>query len=241
MTRAIRFAALAVLPALCLQWSPAFSQPLFSGAQDPLAGSRVFGSSGCARCHSVNGIGGKVGPDLGRIPKPRSFYDLATAMWNHLPAMAERMRRLNIPRPRLDTRQTGDLIAFLYTLHYFDAPGRVDAGRRLFSTKRCVVCHQVGGSGGVVGPPLDFLGQYGSPIFIAAALWNHGPTMAEAMRDRDIERPIFVGAELLDLIEYVKSSSTAPASGPLQVLPGRADEGWRLFAEKHCIECHSVS
>jgi len=31
----------------------------------------------------------------------------------------------------LDSRETGDLIAFLFTLDYFDLPGNVENGRRL--------------------------------------------------------------------------------------------------------------
>ena len=219
---------------------PASAQPLFSPTQDPLAGSRVFGAKGCVKCHSVNGVGGKVGPDLGRIPRARSFYDLATAMWNHLPRMAERMRQLEIARPQLDAWETADLIAFLFTLDYFDPPGNAAAGRRLFTEKKCVVCHQVAGVGGVVGPNLDFLQQFGSPILIAAEMWNHGPAMAEAMRARKIERPIFKDSELRDLIAYLKSASRTLTDEPLYVLPGNADEGRRLFSEKGCIECHSV-
>jgi mono/diheme cytochrome c family protein len=206
--------------------------------QDPLAGSRVFGEKGCARCHAINGIGGQVGPDLGRVPGPRGFYDLGAALWNHLPQMAERMRQLGMSRPRLDDRETGDLIAFLSTLNYFDPPGDIEKGRRLFTGKRCIVCHQVGGTGGVVGPSLDFLGQYGSPIFAAATMWNHGPAMAEAMRRRGIPRPRFEGSELADLIAYLRSASPDRVEEPLYVIPGQADQGRRLFAEKRCAECH---
>jgi mono/diheme cytochrome c family protein len=188
----------------------------------------------------VNGVGGTVGPDLGRIPPPRSFYDLAAAMWNHLPKMAEQMRRFGIDRPPLDPRETGDLIAFLFTLDYFDLPGSVENGKRLFAGKKCIVCHQVGGTGGVVGPNLDFLKQYGSAIFVAATMWNHGPAMAEVMRAKRIERPTFEDTELLDLIAYLKSAAPAPAEGPLYVLPGRAAEGRRLFVEKRCADCHGV-
>src|SRR5437773_9888231 len=94
----------------------AVAQPLFSPTQDPLAGSRVFGAKGCVKCHAVNGVGAKVGPDLGRLPRPRSFYDLAAALWNHAPRMADRMRELGIARPQLDARQTGDPGAFLLPL-----------------------------------------------------------------------------------------------------------------------------
>jgi len=219
---------------------PASAQSLFGPAQDPVAGSRIFGAKGCVKCHAVNGVGGRIGPDLGRISKPRSFYDLAAAMWNHLPRMADRMRQLGIARPYLDPRETGDLIAFLFTLDYFDPPGNITAGKRLFSEKKCVVCHQVAGVGGVVGPNLDFLKQYGSPIFVAATMWNHGPAMADAMRARKIERPTFKDSQLGDLIAYIRSASPLSVEGPLYVLPGRADEGRRLFSEKRCVECHAI-
>jgi len=220
--------------------SPAFGQAPVGPTQDPLAGSRVFGEKGCGRCHAINGVGGQGGPDLGRIPGPHGFYDLGAALWNHLPQMAERMRQLGIPRARLDAREAGDLIAFLSTLNYFDPPGNAEKGRRLFTGKRCIVCHQVAGTGGVVGPSLDFLGQYGSPIFAAATMWNHGPAMAEAMRRRGIPRPRFEGSELADLIAYLRSASPERMEEPLYLVPGQAEDGRHLFAEKRCAECHGL-
>lgn len=176
-----------------LLWTsaPVSAQSLFSPSQDPTVGSRVFGAKGCVKCHAVNGVGGSVGPDFARFPRPHSFYDLAAAMWNHLPTTAERMRQLGISRPHLDPRETGDLIAFLHTLDYFDPPGNPVIGQTLFNAKKCNVCHQVAGTGGVVGPNLGSVAQSSSPIFVAAAMWNHGPAMAEAMRARGIERPTF--------------------------------------------------
>ena len=216
-------------------WAQASAPP-----QDPLAGSRVFGAKGCVKCHAVNGIGGRIGPDLGRIARPRSFYDLATAMWNHRPRMADRMQQLGIARPHLEVQEAADLIGFLYTLNYFDAPGNTAAGRRLFTDKRCVVCHQVDGVGGVLGPNLDFLRPFRSPIYVAAALWNHGPQMMDAMAARNIPRPSFTGTELRDLIAFLAPGTGGAREGPIYVLPGRADNGRRLFAEKRCAACHSV-
>ncbi len=208
--------------------------------QNPLAGSGVFGSKGCVKCHAVNGLGGTVGADLGRIAQRRSFYDLAAAMWNHLPSMGNAMEEYGITRPQMSSREAGDLIAFLFTLDYFDPPGDVVKGKELFVEKKCVVCHQVGLYGGVIGPSLDQLSRYGSPILVAAAMWNHGPGMAELMEARGIQRPTFTGAELVDLISYLESVSPAPLEGPLYVLPGDPDEGRVLFVEKECIACHSV-
>jgi mono/diheme cytochrome c family protein len=238
-----RQATAAALAALASLWlvSVGRAQPLFSPTQDPVAGSRVFGAKGCGGCHSVNGVGGKIGPDLGRISRPRSFYDLAAALWNHAPRMAARMRQLGIARPLLDASEAGDLVAFLFTLDYFDARGNADRGRRLFNDKRCVVCHQVGGTGGVVGPSLDGLKQYGSPIYVAAAMWNHGPQMMQAMAAKGVPRPAFKDSDLRDLTAYINVASPMLPQGPLYVLSGRAAEGRVLFAQKRCIECHSVA
>jgi mono/diheme cytochrome c family protein len=229
-----------VLAMLLAPADAARGQGLFTPAQDPLAGSRVFGAKGCVRCHAVNGAGGKVGPDLARIDRPHTFFDLAAALWNHAPRMADRMRELKIERPRLEAHETGDLVAFLFSVDYFDPRGRPDVGRRIFNEKRCVMCHQVGGTGGVVGPSLDGLKDYGSPIYLATAMWNHGPQMAAAMRSKGIPRPVFKGDELTDLLAYIASASPVIPQGPVYVLPGRAAEGRTLFAEKRCLECHSV-
>src|SRR5574341_1377360 len=91
----------------------ALAQPLFSPTQDPTVGSRIFGAKGCSKCHAIGGVGAKLGPDLGRVSTPRSFYDLAAAMWNHLPQMSKKKKKIGISRPQLSPGETGDLIAFL--------------------------------------------------------------------------------------------------------------------------------
>jgi mono/diheme cytochrome c family protein len=239
MMRSVRWTVLTVA-VLVAPLGAVSAQPVMSPSQDPLAGSQAFGSKGCVKCHSVNGVGGKLAPDLARTMRPRSFVDLATAMWNHLPQMADRMKQLGITRPQLTSKEAGDLVGFLYTLNYFDAPGNADAGKRVFSEKRCIACHTVRGTGGVVGPNLDHLRQFGSPIFVASAMWNHGPQMAEKMKERGIDRPTFTAKELRDLSAYLAPATGGPEEGPLYVLPGRPESGRQLFAEKRCIECHAV-
>jgi cytochrome c551/c552 len=208
--------------------------------QNPMAGSQVFGEKGCVKCHAVNGLGGTIGRDLGHIARRRSFHELAATMWNHMPEMGAAMEEHGIERPEMSEREAGDLIAFLFTLDYFEPPGDVEVGKQLFVKKKCVVCHQVGVYGGVVGPGLDHLGQYGSPILVAASMWNHGPGMADMMEEKGVARTNFTGSELTDLISYLESASPAQLGGPLYVLPGNAEEGRVLFTEKSCVQCHSV-
>jgi len=231
--------AVAIAAAL-VAFDGAWAQPVFSPSQDPMAGARVFAAKGCEKCHSINGVGGKVGPDLAKSARPHSFYDVAAALWNHLPRMTDRMKQLGIARPELTSQEAGDLIGFLYTLGYFDRPGDAAAGRKLFVDKKCSVCHSVGGAGGTVGPKLDSLKHFASPMYLASAMWNHGVAMAEAMKVQGIERPTMTPQELRDLSAYLAPATGRPAAGPLFVLPGRPEMGRSLFVEKGCVQCHKV-
>ncbi len=229
----------------------AWGQPAFSPSQDPLAGSRVFGEKGCEKCHAINGVGGKIGPDLAKSSRPHSFFDVATAMWNHLPRMTDRMKQLGIARPQLDAREAGDLIGFLYTLNYFDPPGNAAAGRRLFADKKCVACHQAGGTGGTVGPKLDSLKQFASPMYLAsgpdlvalgvrrsptefaATIWNKAPAMMKAMGSEGVKVPQLKPEEMADIVAYLYSVRYFARGGSIP-------RGWVVATNKGCLYCHGV-
>jgi len=210
-------------------------------AQSVLAGSRIFGVMGCGGCHAVNGVGGATAPDLGSIEERQTFFSLAAAMWNHLPQMSAQMRAQGTAAPRLDPWEAGDLFAFLTWLDYFEPQGDAESGRQVFMDKTCIVCHQVGGVGGVTGPSLDFLSQYGSPIQIATAMWNHGTAMSDTMRVRGLGRPAFTAGELRDLLAYLEAASPDVPARPVYILPGSADAGRERFTELGCVECHSAA
>jgi mono/diheme cytochrome c family protein len=244
-----RRAAVVVLAAvvlLCASTSLTFAQQ--PAATDPfapgwrmLAGFDVFAAKGCGQCHSLRGMGSVTGPDLARVQSGTGFYDIGAAMWNHLPRMAAEMRQAGIERQRLTARETTDLIAFLFTAQYRDEAGDAKAGERLFASKGCAQCHAVGGNGGSVGPALDSVKRANSPVLVAAAMWNHGPAMAEAMRARGIARPTLEGKELLDIIAYVSAAARDTGGETAQVLPGTPATGEKLFSERHCATCHAVA
>ena len=221
--------------------APAWPQGEQDAAQSVEAGSRVFFDKGCFNCHAVHGRGGTVGPDLALISGRRSFYHLAAALWNHIPQMQREMSRRGVAQPTLSPREAGDLTAFLFWLDYFEEPGDTTRGARLFRARQCMVCHQVRGLGGVVGPDLSVLAGSRTPIMVAAGMWNHAPEMASAMQARGIRRPSFTGAELRDLLAYMEGPGGGVPSEPVYIVPGHPNHGRRLFQEKGCVRCHRAA
>lgn len=205
-----------------------------------LAGWDVFAKKGCGKCHGIRGVGGGIGPDLGRIETGKSFFELGAAMWNHLPRMGAKMRELGIERPRLTPLELSNVIAFLFTAQYYDELGDAKVGERLYTVKGCILCHEVGGKGGRVGPGLDFLKRLNSPVLVAAAMWNHGPEMTATMEAKGVKRPTFQEKELVDLVAYIVAAAKEGPRETGQVIPGTPEGGQKLFSEKRCIVCHEV-
>jgi mono/diheme cytochrome c family protein len=179
-----------------------------------------------------------MGLDSDRPAQTWRVYHLAADMWNHMPVMASSMLELGIERPHLDPGEIADLVVFLFNRVNPLAPGDTAAGRVLFAERQCITCHQVGGVGGVVGPSLDVNGEFHSPIRLAAAMWNHGPEMAESMQAKGIERRTLTGLELADLYAYFSLATDASQEvvGPL--IPGSAGRGRGLYRSAGCGGCH---
>lgn len=207
---------------------------------NPLEGSRLFISKGCVQCHAIKGVGGTVGPDLGRVPIGRSLLSMAATMWNHSPKMTEKIKEIKMERPRFTTAEMATLMGYLYYINYFDEPGNIQDGKRLFREKGCASCHFLGGEGEKVGPALDKYKRYMSPLFLAQAMWNHGPAMAATMRRLGVKRAEFRENEMIDLLAYLRSAAKGTAEEPVYMLPGSPEKGKALFAEKGCVRCHAV-
>ncbi|HSE95668.1 MAG TPA: c-type cytochrome, partial [Methylomirabilota bacterium] len=239
MTRLI--GGLTLLAAVALTVSPAFGSHealsvLLPG--NPLEGSHLFAGKGCLRCHAVQGVGGILGPDLGRRAPNRPLLEIAGVMWNHSPGMEHLFQERRIARPRFEPEEMASLLAFLYYLGSLDSPGDAAAGARLFRQKGCEACHSLGGKGGRVGPDLDKYSRYASPLHLTAALWRRGEAMAEVMRERRVPRPTFEDSDIVDLLAYIRSAGGGTER--VYLPPGRPKRGEELFTEKRCAECHSI-
>lgn len=206
--------------------------------ENPLEGQRLFSEKGCVKCHSIRGKGGSVGSDLAKTQANRSPAAMVTMMWNHAADMSKALEVWQTI-PKLSERELASLVSYLFAIEYFDEPGDQERGRVVFERSGCQKCHQVGGKGGKFGPPLDKLKRFGSPLFLAQAMWNHGVGMSATMERMKQKRPTFVGSEVADLLKYLQSLSGTEDEMSFMV-PGNPKDGERLFQSKGCINCHAV-
>jgi len=82
---------------------------------DAAAGELTFERKRCSNCHSLDGSP-SVGPDLARSSATRSARGLATAMWNHAPAMRDVTKARHVEWPRFEGDEMKNLAAYLRSL-----------------------------------------------------------------------------------------------------------------------------
>src|SRR5262249_50394833 len=135
-------------------------------------GEKLFQTEQCVQCHSINGKGGNVGPDLGRVID-RNFTPAALAglMWNHAPAMWEAMRTRAIQRASLSPESSADLFAYFYSVRFFDKPGDAARGKQIFAAKHCSDCHGIAQSNAAGAPPVASWESLGHPLLLVQQMW----------------------------------------------------------------------
>ena len=177
----------------------------------PTGGEALFRDKHCVSCHTIGDKGGKVGPELGRAHHI-SLTQFGGLMWNHGPAMWARMKERGIEAPQLDGQEMADIVAYLYTIHYFDpVAGNSSRGQQVVQTKKCVACHAVRGKGGTVAADFATSTRVASPAALVAAMWSHSRSMEDQAAKQGLELQTLKGQELADMAAYFRSL-TKPSS-----------------------------
>jgi mono/diheme cytochrome c family protein len=210
-------------------------------AADSTRGERLFKTLSCIECHSVNGAGGHIAPDLGRrIDRNFTSASLASTMWNHAPAMWAAMREREIRSGDLDEQAAADLFAYFYSARFFEKPGDAGRGKRLFKERACGLCH---GLTEAVTPGIKPVSQWNAivdPIALTEAMWNHSPNMFAEFKIKQIPWPTLTGQDLSDLLVYLRNlPSTREKPGVFETASGSTGEA--IFQTKGCVVCHYSS
>jgi len=189
----------------------------FQSAGDPERGKLLFESNGCQRCHQVFGSEPGIGPDLGRSELRGSVTQLAGRMWNHLPAMSEDMKALDIEFPVFAEDDLAEIFAYLFFSRYDGEQGDAERGRVQFEAKGCAACHGLYGEGrGVgMGPAIRETTAGESKEHIVQRMWNHAPEMGKRMVHKQLDWPRFTADELADLLAFLAGGWSQEPGGEL--------------------------
>jgi cytochrome c2 len=205
---------------------------------DSARGRQLFDSLACVQCHSVNGQGGSLAPDLGRIVD-RGFTpaSLAATMWNHAPRMWEAMRQQRVQAGVMNERDAANLFAYFYSARFFEAPGDAARGKRAFTSRGCSNCHGI--KEGLL-PRVKPVSQWESladPVALTEAMWNHAPTMLAEAKLKDQPWPALTAQDLSDILVYLRNLPNPPSKTPTFQIGTDAD-GEAVFKARGCAGCH---
>jgi len=137
---------------------------------DPVEGKKIFGEARCITCHSIEGRGGKIAPDLSHVGskiKPPWIYSFLKNTHFYFPYT--KMLQYNF-----NEKQLIDLTAYLtQELIDYDYPPEEEAkvkfydydlansGKKVFENYGCYSCHKMKGfeNLGKIGPTLAGIGS----------------------------------------------------------------------------------
>lgn len=108
---------LAFLNSLSMRWSG-----------DPVVGAATFAAKGCSSCHGVTPGEKGVGPNLTHLQNELAPASIARIMWNHGPAMLQRMESSAIPWPLFNSRELANTLAFLESIQKRSVPSVPSGG-----------------------------------------------------------------------------------------------------------------
>jgi len=200
-------------------------------------GKDVFRAQNCIVCHSIGGERGKSAPDLEQgVGRSFSPYLMAGLLWNHAPVMWAAAQRKGIAKPELSEQQAADLFVYFFAAGYFEQPGDIARGERVFRGNRCAECHGIGFGLREGIQPVAAWRSLADPIALAQQMWNHSREMIPALDRMGIPYPRFSAQEMADLLAYLRSTQAPGRSGSFS--PGSAESGAELFASKGCAGCH---
>jgi cytochrome c2 len=200
-----------------------YSARYFEKPGDAARGKRVFSSKSCTSCH---GLESSPNPRA----KPVSQWEglthpvvLVGAMWNHSPAMWSELSQRRIAWPSMTAQDLSDLLVYLRhasSAKEAESTFRITAGEKgqtLFESKGCASCHN---SQRPAAANLTLTG-------VAASMWNHATFL-------HTEPPRLDADEMREVLSEYWAKQFFEGSGD-------QSRGRRLFAAKHCTQCHSGS
>jgi putative heme-binding domain-containing protein len=136
-------------------------------------GKRLFESQ-CGSCHGPLGNGGR-GANLAQPRLLRATDDQAL-----LNIIRRGIPGTEMPGSFLTPIQVSSIATYVKTLGSVESeeiPGDARRGEEVYASVECVLCHTLGGQGGILGPALDAIGGSRSAAHLREALIDPGASV----------------------------------------------------------------
>jgi len=153
----------------------------------------VLEQQGCQQCHPVRGQGlghepPQVARDLGeRLAPTYGPHTLASALWNHTPAMSAQFSAQGVMPPAASESDWQDLFAYFYSLQFAEPPAEAGRGKRVLESKRCTECHSLTKTPTARGPSIPDWAHMDDPVVLLYQMWNHASSMKRTFASAKIE------------------------------------------------------
>jgi mono/diheme cytochrome c family protein len=200
-----------------------YSARYFEVPGDAGRGKRLFADKSCTNCHGLTTSPNAAAKPVSEWQQVADPVALVGAMWNHSPAMWSELSKKKIAWPSLNPQELSDLLNYLRNvspaMRNAKPTFRIttgDNGAKLFESKGCINCHKT-------QPEHASITLTG----VASAMWNHASLL-------HAEPPRLDTEEMREVLSYYWAS-------PFFANAGDVSKGRRLFASKHCADCHSGS
>ncbi len=146
---------------------------------NPIEGKKLFREKVCIFCHSLEGEGENVGPDLTKSEAHFSPIFLASAMWNHAIVMEDMLEEKDLAWPRFSGNEMRDLVSYvqeaskkikvekkkkgaaplkskvLFISETRFNPALARKGKAIYIAKACHACHNIEGKKEAMGGDLN--------------------------------------------------------------------------------------
>ncbi|MEW6034824.1 MAG: c-type cytochrome, partial [Chloroflexota bacterium] len=211
-------------------------------------GRRVYGELNCSYCHSINGVGGAVGPDLGVASRGLDAGQVAQYLQNPHAMVPKSLH----PKLQFTREEVQALSAYISSIGA--VPSYSENAPLLFE-KYCASCHTTDGTGGRVGPDLSRVGTFRTQPYLKAFISE--PKSVLPSSTMPAFGKVLNDAELADLAAYLSSlrgpatvteSTPTPAPTPTPTPSPTQPPGVVSYSrdvqpvlERYCNACHGAA
>lgn len=153
---------------------------------DPAEGKDLF-EGVCMKCHQAS-------LSLDNRLENKTLTDVAADMWNHAPKM--------VTAPTVGSEEMRKIVAYVWLRQFLAANGSAAKGEKVFTAKRCAICHNDPSSG---APKLSRGEHVHTPITMISVLWTHGPAMRQKMSEKGVSWPNLSPEDIDNLVAYLSA------------------------------------